>query len=108
MATASRPNPSNYFATHPQVDPDLGAKLDEELNSIISNLNSLDNENIDGTPKIDSSKVDFATGGFVEKIGDEMSGALEHIFDGIWRKMRASGNARVYEYQGADGALWGI
>jgi len=104
MSTYSRPNGNSDFTDDPKVDPATGAKFDAELNGMIAILNSLDNGNISGSPKIAASKIDLASGGYVNDTGDEMTGALEHIFDGNWRKMRASGNARIYE--GVADGLW--
>lgn len=111
MATVTRPNGSNYFASHPSIDPDLGALIDAELNILFSGMNSIDNANIDGTPKIDASKIDLTSGGYIEDTGDEITGILQHIFDTVsgqsfWRAMRASGNARIYE--GVADGLWCI
>jgi len=104
MSLYNRPNGSSDFADDPAVDPATGAKMDAELNGMVAIINSMDNANISGTPKIAASKVDLSSGGYVNDTGDEMTGALEHVFDGIWRKMRASGNGRIYESK-AD-ALW--
>jgi hypothetical protein len=102
----------NVYATEPTLDPDVGAKLDADIAQIIDELNgAIDNANIADTPKISASKIDLTAGGYVEDTGDEITGILEHIFDGVsaenvWRKMRASGNARIYE--GLADGLWCI
>ena len=108
MSLYTRPNGSNRFATDPRLAPDIGVAIDAEINNIVGIINDLDNANISGSPQIDSSKIDLSVGGFLQDIGDDITGTLNHIFDGVWRRMRASGNARMREYYGSDGALWGI
>lgn len=108
MPLASRPNGSNYFTTLPAVDPAVGAKLDQEFNALVSVANSIDNANISTSPKIAGAKVDLTTSGYLPLTGGDLSGLLTHNFDGIFRLMRASGNGRIREYRGSDGAVWGI
>lgn len=108
MGTYSRPNGGTFFATLPGLDPDIGAYLDSEFNGQAATVNALDNANIASTPKIAGSKVDLTTSGFLPLTGGSLSALLTHNFDGIFRLMRASGNGRIREYRGSDGALWGI
>ena len=109
MALHTRPNGSTYFTDDPAVDPATGAKIDADLNALVSTINALDNANIAATPKISSAKVDLTTGGYVPLDGSaDMSATLVQAFEGIFREMRADGNAKIYDYQGSDGALWGV
>ncbi len=108
MALVSRIYSSNYFSTLPTIDPDVGAAIDAELNNLASNMNSLDDANIDGSPPIQSTKIDLSGSSFLPLSGGSLSGLLRHTFDGIWRKMRADGNALVREFRGSDGSEWGI
>jgi len=108
MSTASNPNPTDYFATNPSVDPDLGADLDAVINYIIGVLNSLDDENVDGDPKIQAVKIDLTGSGFLPLTGGDLSGLLGHAFQGIWRKMNIVANGQIREYRGSDGAIWGL
>lgn len=108
MALVSRIYASDYFATLPTIDPDVGAKIDDEINNIVSNVNALDDANIDGSPAIQASKLDLTGSSFLPLAGGSLTGLLRHTFDGIWRKMRADGNALIREFRGSDGSEWGI
>jgi len=108
MALVSRIYASDYFATLPTIDPDVGAKIDDEINNIVSNVNALDDANIDGSPAIQASKIDLTGSSFLPLAGGSLTGLLRHTFDGIWRKMRADGNALIREFRGSDGSEWGI
>lgn len=109
MALHTRPNGNTDFTDDPAVAPATGAKIDAELNAITSIINALDNANIASSPKIASSKVDLTTGGYVPLDGSaDMTATLKQAFDGIFRELRADGNAKIYDYQGTDGALWGV
>lgn len=100
------------FASIPGIDPDIGAELDTCIARLYTLVNgSLDNANIGSTPKIDGSKVDNTSEGFVLTAGDEVTGIIEHIFDAVstqnvWTIGRASGNARVYT--GIGNALYTV
>ena len=109
MGLHTRPNGSTDFTDDPTVDPATGAKIDAELNAITSIINALDNANIASSPKISSAKVDLTTGGYVPTDGStDMTATLVQAFEGIFREMRADGNAKIYDYHGSDGALWGM
>lgn len=98
------------FETEPTINPDIGRKIDEELNQILSLVNgALDDVNIDGTPPIQSSKLALAGTGFLPLGGGTMTGLLEHLFAGVWRRMGAAGTALVREYRDTGaGVLWGL
>lgn len=111
MPQVTRANGSTYFETlsgTANIDPDVGAAIDDELNAIIAAYNAIDNANVADTPKIAGSKVDLTSAGFLPLTGGSLSALLTHNFDGIFRLMRATGNGRIREYRGSDGALWGI
>lgn len=108
MALYTRPNGSTAFTDDPAVDPATGADIDAELNGITSTLNALDNANIATTPKIAGSKIDLTTSGFLPIAGGDMTGAVNSLFDGVFRTMRNTGNGRLREYHGSDGGLWGV
>ncbi|MCR4287018.1 MAG: hypothetical protein NUW09_03290, partial [Deltaproteobacteria bacterium] len=108
MALYTRPNGSTPFTDDPAVDPATGADIDAELNGLVSTLNALDNANIATTPKIAGSKIDLTTSGFLPLAGGDMTGAINSVFDGVFRVLRATGNGKIREYRGSDGALWGI
>lgn len=108
MSIASRPDSPTYFTTHPGVDPDVGAALDLVLNYLISKVNSLDNENIDGSPAIAVSKIDLSGSGFLPLTGGTLSAILNHAFEGVWQKFRADGNGQIRFYNNDAGATWGV
>lgn len=111
MTQVTRANGNDYFEVlsgSANIDPDVGAAIDDELNAIIAAYNAIDNTNIANSPKIAGSKVDLTSSGFLELTGGSLSGLLTHNFDGIFRLMRATGNGRIREYRGSDGAIWGI
>lgn len=104
MSTITRVNGSTYFDDTYGNGSNVWDEIDIEINNLVSTVNSIDNGNIANTPKIDGAKLDLTAGGYVVDAGDEMTGTLEHVFDGIWRKMRSDSNARLYE--GNADVLW--
>jgi len=104
MGVYSRPNGTTDFTNDPNVDPATGAKFDAELNGLTSTVNAIDNANIAATPKIDGTKLDLTTTGFLATTGGTMTGTIAYSYDGIWHEYRAAGNAQVRTYRGSDGA----
>lgn len=108
MPLYTRPDGSDGFETHPGIDNDLGVSLDTIINGLVAIVNALDNANIASSPQIAGSKVDLSSAGYLPLTGGSLSALLTHNFDGVFRLMRASGNGRIREYRGSDGAIWGI
>jgi len=104
MGVYNRPNGTTDFTNDPNVDPATGAKFDAELNGLTSTVNAIDNANIAATPKIDGTKLDLTTTGFLATTGGTMTGTIAYSYDGIWHEYRAAGNAQVRTYRGSDGA----
>jgi hypothetical protein len=110
MSLHTRANGAGYFASlaGTQLDPSVANAIDAEFNAFASTVNAIDNANIANTPQIDGGKVDFSGAGYLLLTGGTLSGNLGYDFEGIWNTYRDSGNAQVREYNGSDGALWGI
>jgi len=104
MSIYSRPDGPNGFTNDPAINPAVAQRLDLIINGMISAYNAIDNANIANSPKIDGSKIDLSTTGFLSTTGGTMTGTLTYGFDGTWTTYRASGNARVRAYRGSDGA----